>query len=493
MATIAKAEKIEIGSEDDTMTEVHALSATQVLAAFARRELSPVEYLEALVRRAEEVEPQINAFGDTYFDEAVEAARRAEAVYGSPGRVPRPLEGLPVAVKDEAEIAGKRTTNGSLLLQDHVAEVDEPMVERLIAAGAIVHARTLTPEFSITFWTSSRLWGVTRNPWNLEYDVGGSSGGSAAALAAGTTPLATGSDIGGSIRVPASCCGVVGYKPAYGRIPQLPPDGMDHWCHLGPLARTVADAALLADTLIGPDARDHASLRPALRIGRPTGDVAGMRIAVSQDLGDWPVVEAVRAAVSRTADVLRGLGAVVEDVPLTIERSLLATASDAHYAAIFAAYVAGVIEGQSDRVNPYTRTWLATLEDAPSVLQGLIAEGEITRRLGDVHDRFDALLCPTMAIAAYRAGVDYCTEPVVIDGVSYDGMREICLSEVFNPAGRCPVITLPTGRDPAGVPIGLQIVGRSYEDPKVFEIAAALEAAQPWPLVAASVPPTNAS
>jgi len=259
---------------------------------------------------------------------------------------------------------------------------------------------------------------------------------------------------------------------------------MDHWCHLGPLARTVGDAALLADTFIGPDRRDHASLRPALHIGRPKGDVAGMRIAVSQDLGDWPVVEPVRAAVARTADVLRDLGAEVEEVPLTIERSLLATAGNAHYAAIFGAYIAGVIEGREDRACAYTRSWLASLEDPPSFFEGLEAEGEITRRLGEIHDRFDALLCPTLAIAAYPAGADACTEPVVIDGVDYDGMREICLSEVFNPAGRCPVITLPAGRDPAGVPIGLQIVGRSYDDPKVFAIAAALEAAQPWPLVA---------
>jgi aspartyl-tRNA(Asn)/glutamyl-tRNA(Gln) amidotransferase subunit A len=466
------------------MSDIHALPATQVLAAFTSHELSPVEYLEALIRRAEAVEPQINAFGDTYFDEALAAARRAEAVYSARSGEPRPLEGMPVAVKDEAEMAGKRTTNGSLLLQDNVARVDEPMIERLLAAGAIVHARTLTPEFSIAFWTSSRLWGVTRNPWNLDYDVGGSSGGSAAALAAGTTPLATGSDIGGSIRVPASCCGVVGYKPAYGRIPQPSPDGMDHWCHLGPLARTVGDAALLADNLVGPDARDHASLRPALRIGSPIGDVSGMRIAVSQDLGDWPVVAPVRTAVARTADVLRDLGAEVEEVPLTIERSLVATAGDAHYAAIFAAYVAETIAGREDRANAYTRAWLASLEDPPSFLEGLKAEGEITRRLGAVHDRFDALVCPTLSIPAYPAGFDACSEPIVIDGVEYDGMREICLSEVFNPAGRCPVITLPAGSDPVGVPIGLQIVGRTYEDPKVFAIAGALEAAQPWPLVA---------
>jgi aspartyl-tRNA(Asn)/glutamyl-tRNA(Gln) amidotransferase subunit A len=469
------------------MPELHALPATEVLSAFARRDLSPVEYLNALIRRSEEVEPRINALGDTYFEQALDSARKAESVYAARSRAPRPLEGLPVAVKDEAEVAGQRTTNGSLLRQDNTVEVSEPMIERLLEAGAIIHARTLTPEFSIAFWTSSRLWGITRNPWNLDYDVGGSSGGSAAALAAGMTPLATGSDIGGSIRVPASCCGVVGYKPAYGRIPQIPPDGLDHWCHLGPLARTVTDAALLSDVLVGPDSRDHASLRPALHIGRPHGDVAGMRIAVSDDLGDWPVVDSVRAAVSRTADVLRGLGAEVEPVPLTVERSLLAIAGNAHYAAIFGAYVADAIGGQEELACSYTRSWLASLEDAPSFLEGLNAEGEITRRLGDVFDRFDLLLCPTMAIPAYRAGVDACSEPVVIAGEEYDGMRDICLSEVFNPAGRCPVITLPAGHDSNGVPIGLQLVGRSYEDVTVFAVARALETAQPWPLIASPV------
>jgi Asp-tRNA(Asn)/Glu-tRNA(Gln) amidotransferase A subunit family amidase len=466
------------------MPEMHELAATEVLAAFARKEISPVEYMESLIARAEALDPRINAFGDTYFDDALDAARRAEVTYTSRSRPPRPLEGLPVAVKDEALVAGQRTTNGSLLLENQMIESNEPMIDRLLGAGAIVHARTLTPEFSIAFWTSSRLWGVTRNPWNLEYDVGGSSGGSAAALAAGMTPLATGSDIGGSIRVPASCCGVVGYKPAYGRIPQLPPDGLDHWCHLGPLARSVTDAALLADVLVGPDARDHASLRPALRIGTPRGDVAGMRIAVTEDLGDWPVMESVRAALRQTVEVLLDLGAQVEETPLTIDRALLATAGNAHYAAIFGAWVADTIRGREALACPETRHWLASLDGAPSVLEGLNAEGEITGRIGQVLDRFDALLCPTMAIPAYRAGVDYCSEPVLLDGVEYDGMRDICLSEVFNPAGRCPVMTVPAGRDVTGIPIGMQIVGRSYDDAKVFSVARALEAARPWPILA---------
>ena len=289
------------------MTDLHAWSAIDVLGAFRAGTLSPPEYLDALFARARLMQPIVNAFGDTYEEEARAAALVAATRYAS-GRA-RPLEGLPVAVKDEAEVDGKRTTNGSLLWVDEVCERNEPMVQRLLDAGAIIHARTLTPEFSIAFWTASRLWGVTRNPWNPAYDVGGSSGGSAAALASGMTPLATGSDIGGSIRVPAGCCGVVGYKPAHGRVPQLPPYGLDMWCHLGPLARTVADTALVADVMCGPHPLDHASLRPALRLGVPDPDVRGLRIAVSPDLGDWPVTADVRRAVDDVADGLREAGA----------------------------------------------------------------------------------------------------------------------------------------------------------------------------------------
>ncbi len=465
------------------MSELYAWSATEVLAAFHARRLSPVEYMDAVIMRYEAAQPVVNAFGDTYFDEAREQARAAEERYSGGGDPPRALEGLPVAVKDEADVAGKRTTNGSLIL-DHVPEQSEPMVERLVGAGAIIHARSLTPEFSIAFWTASRLWGVTRNPWNTAFDVGGSSGGSAAALAAGMTPLATGSDIGGSIRVPASCCGVVGHKPSYGRVPQLPPFGLDTWCHLGPLARTVADAALATDVMTGPDPRDIATLKPALRLGTPVADVRGMRIALSPDLGDWPVAEVVRSALGDVAAALRSAGATVEEVPLVIERSLLQTASDAHYAAFFAAYARETIAGREDEAASYTRNWIASLEGAPSPLAGLEAEGVLATRIGAVLADHDALLTPAMAIPALEAGVDYTEQPVLIDGVSYDAMRNVCLTEVFNPAGRCPVLTVPAGRDSLGLPIGVQVVGRTYDDPTVFQIAAAIEQARPWPPVA---------
>jgi Asp-tRNA(Asn)/Glu-tRNA(Gln) amidotransferase A subunit family amidase len=464
------------------MPTLHTLSAVEALDLFRSRDLSPVEYLEGLIARNDAVGGAVNAFTDTYFDEALHQARVAAQVYVS--GEPRPLEGLPIAVKDEADVAGKRTTNGSLLWVDHVAQRDEPMIERIRAAGGIIHARTTTPEFSIAFWTWSKLWGITRNPWNLDFDVSGSSGGSGAALAAGLTPLATGSDIGGSIRAPASCCGVVGYKPAYGRIPQPAPFGLDSWSHLGPLARTVADTALFADQLIGPHPRDLASIRPALRIGDVDSDVRGMRIALSQDLGDWPVLPVIRKALTDTAASLRSVGAVVEEVPLCIERKLIATASDAHYGMLFAAASRQAIAGREGEANTYTRNWLATLETPPSPMQGLEAEGAIIERVNDILERFDVLLCPTASIPALRAGVDHTEVPVTIDGVDYDPMREIFLTEIFNATGRCPVINVPIGRDDLGVPIGAQVVARTFEDPTAFRVAAAMEATRPWPLVA---------
>ena len=233
-------------------TDLAYLSATEALARFRDRSLSPVELTEALVARAAEVEPTVNALCITYFDQALEQAREAEKRYVGTGDAPRPLEGICVGIKEEMPIAGQPCSMGSLRYKDNVADYTDPVGQRLIDAGAIVHARTTAPEFSCAAFTHSRLWGVTRNPWNPEFGVGGSSGGTGAALASGTSTLASGSDIGGSIRIPASLNGVVGFKPPYGRVPQTPPFNLDHYCHSGPLARTVADTALFENMIAGP-------------------------------------------------------------------------------------------------------------------------------------------------------------------------------------------------------------------------------------------------
>lgn len=469
------------------MDEITSWSVTEVLDAFRTKQLSPVEYLDALIERIEVAQPQVNALGDTYFDEALVQARQAADRYAGRGERPRPLEGVPVVVKDETEVAGKRTTNGSLLYAESIAEQSDPFVERLVDAGAIIHARGLTPEFSVPFWTHSRLWGVTRNPWNTAYDVGGSSGGSAAALASGMTPLATGSDIGGSIRVPASCCGVVGYMPPSGRIPVPGAWGRDDWSHVGPMARSVADCALVTDLVSGHHPRDHFSLRQPSAIGIPQPAVAGKRLAVSLDLGDWPVTQEVRDAVSEAASALEDAGAIVEHVDLTIERELVRRASNWHNAGLFAASLRREIAGREDEVNPYVLAWLDELaQDATptSFFEGRELEGVVSERVDRVLVNCDALLCPAMCMPAFEAGVDYTSEPFVLDGVERDSFHDLHLTEAFNITGRCPVLTVPVGHGESGVPIGMQIVGPTYLDASVMAVGAAVHQVRPWPLVA---------
>jgi Asp-tRNA(Asn)/Glu-tRNA(Gln) amidotransferase A subunit family amidase len=291
------------------------MSATEALSLFRARKLSPVELMQAVIKRAGTVNKKVHAFTFTHFDEALDGARKAEAKYAKGGRIGA-LEGLPIAIKDESWIKGQPTSYGSLIYKDFVPDVTSPNNERILKAGGIVHARTATPEFSCSSVTHTKLWGVTRNPWNPKFTPGGSSGGSAASLASGTTPLATGSDIGGSIRIPAGCSGVVGYKPPYGRNPDDPPFNLDPYCHTGPLARTVADAVLLQNVMCGPSPTDIASLRPKLRLPMHYKPIKGWRIAYSIDLGFYNVDKDVVANTKAALDVFRALGATVEEVDI---------------------------------------------------------------------------------------------------------------------------------------------------------------------------------
>lgn len=465
--------------------EVHAWPAVRVLEAFRRKQVAPSEYLAVLAARIERWQPVVNCLGDVYLDEAFEAARRADDAYAGDGAAARPLEGLPVVVKDETEYAGHRTTNGSLLWTDWVPDRSDPLVERLLGAGAVVHARGLTPEFSSAFWCHSRLWGVTRNPWNPAFDVSGSSGGSAAAVAAGLTPLATGSDIGGSIRTPASACGVVGFKPPSGRIPVPGLYGRVDWSSVGPLARTAADCALLVDVASGHHPRDHFSLREPTRLGAPPATAAGLRVAFSPDLGDWPVTASVRALARAAADALAAAGAAVADVDLVVTREEVRRAGDAHHRALM---VADLVEAVGDRradCCDYALHWIDSVNAPPdpaSFLEGRRIEAAVSERIDRVLADHDVLLTPAMCLPAFPAG--FCGVTYALDGVDRDCLHDLHLTEVFNLANRCPVVTVPVGRSPDGVPVGLQVVGRTYDDATALRVAAALQAAVPQPAVA---------
>jgi aspartyl-tRNA(Asn)/glutamyl-tRNA(Gln) amidotransferase subunit A len=463
------------------VTDLCYLSATEALRLFRARELSPVELAEAIIARAEVVEPTVNAFAETFYDEALRQATAAAARYAGTGEPPRPLDGLLVAVKEEAPIAGQRNTLGSLPLRDVVADQTAVFVQRIIDAGGIVHARTTTPEFSCAPVTWTKLWGVTRNPWQTAYSCGGSSGGSGAALAAGTATLATGSDIGGSIRIPASFCGVVGFKPPYGRVPEVEVFNLDHYCHEGPMARTVADCALLENVIAGPHPSDVASLRPKLEIPSRLEPVSGMRIALCPDLGCYQVDADVAANTRAAADRLREADATVTEVSLPWQLDMIEQAARIHFGMIFGPSMRELNEQHGTELTSYARHFVAEAAGVAKddFLIGLELESRIYAPLGALLAEFDALICPTFAIPALPAEYDV-TDPIAVNGQPCANWMDVMMTLPFNIASRCPVLSVPSGLSRDGVPTGLSVVGKTYDDVAAFRVAAAHEERFPW-------------
>ncbi len=461
------------------MPELHYLSAHQTLDLFRRRELSPLEHLEALIAQIETQEPMLNAVVDRRYDEARAEARAAEQRYRGRGEAPRPLEGLGVATKEEQPMVGRSWKQGSLAFADEIARYDHPIIERIRGAGGIIHIRTATPELCCAGFCHSKLWGVTRNPWNTEFTPGGSSGGSGAALAAGYAPLATGSDIGGSIRIPASFCGVVGFKPPFGRVPGLAPFNLDQYCHDGPLARTAADCALLENVIAGPHWRDNASLRDPPQIPPELAalGVAGVRIALCMTLGDWPVDADIVANTARVADALRQAGAQVDEVVLPWSTERIWRAARAHFAAIFGAGIGGFAAQHAVEMNDYTWAFVATMNPELTFYDGLVEETALWHPLGQLFEDVDVLLCPTIATTGMQAGNPYVNERVVINGHAVEHHLLAMMTLPFNLFSRCPVLSVPSGLAANGVPTGVQVVGRTYEDLSVFQVGAAIEAA----------------
>lgn len=457
------------------------LPATEAIKRFKARDLSPVELMQAVIDRAGEVEPAINAFTFECFDEALDKARKAEAKYmKTDGRV-RALEGLPMAVKDESYIKGKPTTNASLTMKDFVADKTSPYNERLLRAGAICHARTATPEFSCAGYTNSKMWGVTRNPWNTEFTPGGSSGGSAASLSAGTSTLATGSDIGGSIRIPASCCGLVGFKAPYGRNPEETPFNLDFYCHTGPLTRSVGDSILMQNVTAGPHPEDIASLRPKLRLPTSYKPIEGWKIAFSMDLGFFEVDREVQANTRAALDVLKSLGASVEEVELGWGPEVL-DAGLAYLEHLFGASISPLLDKHADDLTPYARMFAEKGRSSTSTefLQTLQVAGEMYKSLGPILETHHLFVCPTNALPAVPADFDQSSGTVTINNKLVNPMLGWVMTTPFNTLSRCPVLSVPSGRASNGVPTGIQLVGKTYRDQDVFRAAMAYEAAGPW-------------
>jgi amidase len=458
------------------------LPASQAATLFRARKLSPVELMEAVIARAEAVDSGIRAFTYTHFDEAMDRARKAEAKFMKASARARALEGLAIGIKDESYIKGKPTSTGSLIYKDFVADHTSPVNERILHAGGIVHARTATPEFCCAGYTNSRLWGVTSNPWNRRFTPGGSSGGSSASLAAGTSAIATGSDIGGSIRIPASTCGLVGYKPPYGRNPDDPPFNLDFYCHTGPLARTVADAILLQNVMSGPHPADISTLRPKLRLPETYKPIKGWKIAYSMDLGSYEVDREVMRNTHAALDVFRSLGATVEEVELGWNADVQKAALT-YLEHLFGAWIAKILDEHADEMTTYARAFAEKGRESKSTdfVWSLEVASDMYKSFGPMMEEHDIFICPTTALPAVPADFDQSRDEVRINGRIVDPMLGWVMTAPFNTLSRCPVITVPSGRANNGVPTGIQIVGRTYRDADVFRAAMAYEtAAGPW-------------
>ena len=456
------------------------LPGYRALELFRARKLSPVELVQAQIRRAEAVNPAVNAITISYFDEALDQARMAEAAYAKSDARLRPLEGLTLAVKDSHDLSGKLTTHASLPHRDNVATSTCPIGERLLDAGAIVIAKTTTPEFCSAGVTDSKLFGATGTPWNPAFTSGGSSGGSGASLGAGMATLATGSDIAGSIRVPAACCGVVGYKPPYGRVPGSPPFNLDFYCQTGPLAQTVGDCALMTNVISGPHPADIATLRERIELPLEYQGIAGWRVAYSFDLGFFHVAPEVRDALMETIALLRDHGAEVEEVDLGWSDEVTGAAI-AYLDHLFGRELCRSLEAHGEALCDYNLFYAerAARSDTEAYLWSFEVAARMYETIAPILDRCQALICPTLATHEVRADAKP-WETIEIDGHEATTDFDWVMAHPFNMLSRLPVLAIPNGIASNGLPTSIQIVGRSFDDYRVFQLASAIENAAPW-------------
>ncbi|GAA1482672.1 amidase [Gordonia sinesedis] len=450
-------------------------SAVELTDGYRSGRFSPVVVAEEILGAIVAANPDVNAFCLVDESTTLAAAQRSAERWAA-GTPLSPLDGVPVSIKDLLLTDGWPTLRGSLTIspEDGPWEVDAPAVARLHAAGAVPIGKTTTPEFGWKGVTDSPRTGVTRNPWATDRTSGGSSGGAAAALAAGLGPLAVGTDGGGSIRIPAGFCGVVGFKATLGRVPMYPPSPFAPVAHVGPMTRTVTDCALLLDVISGFDARDWSALPTAgVAAGALThsrlADLADLRVAYSPDLGYGTNDPAVQRNTDAVADTLRSLGAQVEAIDLGWADPVWA------YHVIWFAGAAAVVAAlgpAADRVDPGL---LAALDRhrgyrAADYVEATAQRMALGTRMGELHRDFDVLLTPTLPTVAFEAGVN-----VPAGSPSPEWTSWTPYSYPFNLTGQ-PAISVPSGNH-EGLPTAAQFVAARHADDTVLRVAAAYEAA----------------
>jgi amidase len=451
-------------------------SATRLAAAIRDREVTCVEVMEAHLGRIEAVNPALNAIVSLDAELALRGAAAADRALGGDA-APPPLHGLPIAIKDLEDTAGMRTTYGSPIFRDHVPTEDTLVVARLRRAGAIVIGKTNTPEFGAGSQTFNPVFGPTRNPYDLARTPGGSSGGAAAAVASGMVPFADGSDLGASIRNPASFCNLVGLRTSPGRVPQVPsPYAWNPMGVLGPLARSVEDAVLLLRAMAGPDPRAPLSLDDppdSLVLGTDI-DPHGARIAWSRNLGDLPVEAEVSAVLEDARTALEAMGCIVEDVEpdLTGADEAFEVLRGIGFAHAFGALLETRGEDLKDTIVWNTRFGLSLT--VARVADALALQTEMFHRMRGLLGGYDALALPVSQVAPFPVEREWVSEIAGVTMGSYLEWMRSC-SRITMTAH--PAMSIPAGFTPQGLPIGLQLVGRHRGELALLRLAAGIEQA----------------
>ena len=461
------------------MSSIEYTSARELTGLIMSGEITPLEVMEDTLKRIDGSNPSLNAFVSIDADRAMDEARDATESLAA-GKDPGPLAGVPIGVKDLEDVGGMVTSFGSIPFKDNMASADSVQVARLREAGAIVVGKTNTPEFGATGFCKNRLFGATRNPWNLERTPGGSSGGSAAAVAAGMVPMATGSDGGGSIRIPAAYTGCFGLKTSYGRIPMgpLPILSMNPIVVPGPLTRTVEDAALYLDCVAGyhpaaPDSLPRPTTSYLEGLDRIPRELV---IAFSPTLGYATVQHDVMARVEEAISCFEDMGHTV-----VLMEEVMPNVVDA-WSKLFSLNIYGTLNENIEKYgSEMGRALVASLKEIDSLtLEELIEAQRIKSEqnlvLWDLFDRFDLLITPTMPTEAFAAEGP---PPTEINGHPISILDVVALVYPFNLSGH-PAASVPAGLTESGMPAGLQIVGPRHRDDLVLQASRAYERTRPW-------------
>jgi amidase len=466
---------------NDVIVDPTLLDATALVAQYRSGALSPVDVVDACLARIDETNPQLNAYVTVDAAAARATAAGIEQALRR-GQDARPLAGVPVGIKDLTETAGMRTTYGSRMFADFVPDHDALVVQRLRAAGAVVIGKTNTPEFGAGGNTFNDVFGATRNPWDPALTCGGSSGGSAVALATGMSTLCEGSDLGGSLRTPAAFCGVVGFRTTPGLVPSWPAtNGFDTLAVCGPMARSVADAALMLSVIAGPDDRAPLSYEvdtAAFVAAAAAATAGGLRVAFTPDLNGLIAVDAEVAGVCRDAmGVFEALGAAVsDDSPDVSDTAEIVRATRGLSMVVGHA---DTVAAWRDRMQP---ALVANIDDglgltAREIAAGIRKRALLWQRVRGFMERYDLLALPTVAIPPFPVEQPY---PTSINGQpSRDYTQWFFLTYAITLTG-LPAISIPCGFTRAGLPVGLQLVGRRRCETTVLAAAAAYEAAARW-------------